>query len=253
MMRSVQLLKRFVVAGWITALVAVPTLAPAEAARFGFELVIPAKQPYVMASATPASTAKTQNQTLERANAQARQILQRLRTANEIPASLAPSIRVVRSNALNAYTNGQNIIITDTMWNTLRTTDQRAFVVSHELAHIVASHVQKTQLRRVGLAILDRYLLDQYITTGGGWWDTAGNVGLSLLDRYYARNMEYHADELGLDLMYRAGYNPHAAIQVLNILQQNQQGYLPAFLMDHPLESSRIERLVERYDIQQRR
>jgi predicted Zn-dependent protease len=178
----------------------------------------------------------------------AAQILQRIKKQNKVPASLGASIRVIPSQQLNAYTNGQTIVLTDKLWNTLKTDDQRAFVIAHELGHIMAKHIQQTQYRRVGLVVLDQYVLDRYLPQSG-LWNIMTNVGLNLADKYSSRNLEYQADDIGFQLMRRAGYRPRAAIEVLRTLERLQKNGTPGFLMDHPTDKARIQRLVEKYEI----
>lgn len=176
-------------------------------------------------------------------------ILDELKVANKIPQQIAPTIRVVNSKSLNAATNGRDLIITSALVDRLRTNDQRAFVISHELSHIALQHIGKTQFRHVGLSLLDALLLRRYVPEGS-IVGMAKDLGISLYDKRSSRVYEYEADDLGIQLMTRAGYNPQAAIEVFGILQAATPGSrTPEFLQDHPITSSRIQALVQKYKL----
>lgn len=177
------------------------------------------------------------------------QVLDRLKQTNGIPATLAPRVDVSDSTELNAATNGTNILITSALLSRLTTNDQRAFVISHELSHVVLSHIAKTQIRRVGLSVLDSLLLRRYVPQGG-LLDLAKNWGFELYDKRSGRVYEYQADDVGIQLMAKAGYNPQAAIEVFKILQAGTpNSRTPEFLLDHPITESRIHALVQKYKL----
>lgn len=179
---------------------------------------------------------------------QAEAILKRLLEANQIPKEAWPTLKIERSNTLNAATDGQNLLITDSLLEKLRTDDERAFVISHELAHILLSHISKTQLRRTGLSLLDFFLARK--VGSNSLLATASRLGINLVDLKSSRGYEYQADDLGVQLMSKAGYNPQAAIQVFDILEANNPTRnAPGFLLSHPISRSRIEALVKKYKL----
>jgi len=59
----------------------------------------------------------------------------------------------------------------------------------------------------------------------------------------YGRTQEYEADQIGLILMARAGYDPRAALDFWQrmMARQNQQFRPPEFLSTHPSDANRIE------------
>lgn len=184
-------------------------------------------------------------------------ILVRLMAQNNIPRGTITNIQVVDADQLNAATNGQQIIITDELWRTLQTNDQRAFVIAHELAHVVEGHIPETMLRQVGLSLISRLVIDRYLPggdLGGVLLNRASNAALALFDLKFSRGAELEADEAGLQLMTQANYRPMAAVETLEILQAASPGSaLPEFLQSHPLEESRIRALAARYQQAQQR
>ncbi len=195
---------------------------------------------------TPLRVVKPLNQPLMGPQA----ILDFIKSKDGIPASVASTITVEKSSVLNSYTDGQSIVITSGLLDKLPTNDQRAFVISHELSHVLLSHVTKTEVRRVGLSLFDALVVQRYVGKGTPL-DSATRFGLGLVDMRSSRGYEYQADDLGVRLMSEAGYNPEAAIQVFAILKANTPAnQTPGFLMDHPITDDRIQALVRKYQLQ---
>ena len=176
-------------------------------------------------------------------------ILDFIKTKAGIPATVASAITVEKSSVLNSYTDGQRIVITSSLLEKLPTNDERAFVISHELSHVLLSHVTKTEVRRMGLSLFDAFIVQRYVGKGTPL-DSATRFGLGLVDMRSSRGYEYQADDLGVRLMTEAGYNPEAAIQVFGILKANTPAnQTPGFLMDHPITDDRIQALVRKYQL----
>jgi predicted Zn-dependent protease len=167
----------------------------------------------------------------------------RLKRANNIPETTVKSVQMMDSNDMNAATDGQQIMVTTRLWNTFKTDDQRAFVVAHELSHIMLGHVPKTQLRRVGLSLVNRLISNR---TGGRGFE---NAGLALLDMKFSRGMEYQADDLGVQMMTKAGYSAQGAIEGFKILKANAGNAGPEFLQSHPLTESRVRSLAQKHGL----
>jgi Zn-dependent protease with chaperone function len=176
-------------------------------------------------------------------------ILENLKSKNDVPAEVAATLSVENSNVLNSYTDGQKIVITSNLLNKLTTSDERAFVISHELSHVLLDHVGKTQLRRTGLSLFDALVVRRYVSQGSPM-DLATRFGLGLVDLRSSRGYEMQADDLGVRLMSQAGYDPEAAIQVFDILKANTPANkTPGFLLDHPITDERIRVLVQKYKL----
>jgi predicted Zn-dependent protease len=174
-------------------------------------------------------------------------IVNRLISLNQLSPQLVQSVGMERNATLNAYTNGQSIVITDGLWTALTTPDERAFVLSHELSHIVLRHIEKTQVRRVGFSLLDNVL--NRFSGQNRLIGVASSIGMSLVDKKFSRNVEYQADELGIQLMQRAGYNPKAALSVFSTLSRADRSGSPEFLRSHPISQSRVQALVRKYQL----
>jgi predicted Zn-dependent protease len=60
-----------------------------------------------------------------------------------------------------------------------------------------------------------------------------------------SRVAESEADEIGIELAAKAGYNPNAAISLWDKMAQVSGGGPPQFLSTHPSPANRQERLAE--------
>jgi predicted Zn-dependent protease len=177
------------------------------------------------------------------------QIVDKLLRDNHIPAEKVSSVKLDKQNVLNAYTDGRNIVITQKLWNALKTNDERAFVVSHELGHIMANHITKAVLRNTGFSILTRVVAE---ATGNAWLTVGTDLGLKLTNMKFSRTQELEADERGIIEMKTAGYNPNAALAVFKVLQGgdgSNKGKATEFLKTHPIPQSRIEQLVKKHGL----
>lgn len=84
------------------------------------------------------------------------------------------------SSAINAYANGRTIVVTAGMMNFVKSDDELAYIIGHELAHNTQSHIRKS--------------ITNYVLSLGG--------------TRYTRIFEQEADYVGLYYMVRAGYDP---------------------------------------------
>ncbi|MEZ9537234.1 M48 family metallopeptidase [Shewanella sp. 10N.286.51.B8] len=122
--------------------------------------------------------------------------------------------------------------------------DQLATVIGHEVAHVLASHgneqVSRSQMTNAGMQMADIALgasgvanKDLYMAGLG----LGAQVGILLP---FGRDQESESDELGLELMAKAGFNPAKSV----VLWQNmakaggEQG--PELFSTHPSHSTRI-------------
>jgi len=115
--------------------------------------------------------------------------------------------------------------------------DEIAFVVGHEMAHVVYRHAA------------DR-VFALSVTSLATRWVTAGNPMLTgiagrLVAEGYSRSQELEADTYAARLTRAAQFNPQAGIALLRRLLplSRQPGGLAQFFASHPPVSERIENL----------
>lgn len=116
--------------------------------------------------------------------------------------------------------------------------DGLAVIMGHEIAHAIARHsaerMSQNSLLNLGGSILEVIPA----TSGyGNVYGAAATIGFMLP---YSRKHESEADELGLMLMAKAGYNPQKAAEFWQRMSASGSGAGASFLSTHPSDSKRI-------------
>jgi beta-barrel assembly-enhancing protease len=137
---------------------------------------------------------------------------------------------------------GGQIFITVALLARLKTADQLAGVLGHEVGHVLArhsaEHIAKQQLTQgiTGAVVMGAgsYQMAQVAQMVGG-----------LINMKYGREDELEADKLGLCLMSQAGYNPTSLIEVMQILAEATGGRArqPEFASTHPNPENRAQKI----------
>ena len=160
-------------------------------------------------------------------------------------------IEVIKSKELNAWAmpGGKMAFYTGLVESLNLTDDEIATVMGHEMAHALKEHGKKKanmgQFTDV-LAGVAHVALSTQIGSDG----SAIVVGLTkdwALDKPYSRSAETEADEVGLLLMAKSGYNPQAAPGLWDKMQKaskSLQGVLDKLSSTHPSDKDRQENLL---------
>jgi predicted Zn-dependent protease len=128
------------------------------------------------------------------------------------------------------------------------TPDQLAAVIGHEIGHVKKRHsnerVSSQVVASLGLQAVELF-------TSGKKSSPYIMAGLGLGTQYgvlmpFGRRQETEADEVGLKLMARAGFDPRAAVQLWRNMQNATGKGPPAFLSTHPSNKQRIQDLEKR-------
>ena len=154
------------------------------------------------------------------------------------------TIKVIDSDEVNAfalpggffYVNSGLILAADEE-------AELAGVMAHEISHVCARHGMR-QMTRANLANIATIPL---IFVGGGIgygiYEAAG-LGLPLTFMKFQRNFEAEADYLGLQYMYKTGYDPQAFISFFEKIQAKEKkkpGTIAKAFASHPQTPDRIE------------
>lgn len=123
-----------------------------------------------------------------------------------------------------------------------------AFVLSHEVGHALARHGAERmseqlliQLGQQGLNIAIANKSPEAIQAINLGYGIASTVGVSLP---FSRIQEYEADNIGIILMAKAGYDPRKAPEFFERMMKEAPGKsTPEFLSTHPADDNRIRRL----------
>jgi predicted Zn-dependent protease len=125
------------------------------------------------------------------------------------------------------------------------TDDEIAQVMGHEISHALANHTAErmsialaTQLGLSGVAIATNdSVYKGAILTGSS---LAAATAITLPN---SRTAESEADQIGIELAARAGYDPRAAVTLWQKMARVGGGGPPQFLSTHPSPANRQEKL----------
>ena len=150
---------------------------------------------------------------------------------------------VQKTKELNAYCMpGGRIMVYSGLIESLDTTDaELATVIAHEVAHALREHTRE----RVSRAYAQQLVLSGAAAVTGvseGTANLANMIGEVTFQLPFSREQESEADQIGLELMARAGYDPHAAVTLWNKMSAAAgSGGQPKFLSTHPAPTDRIK------------
>jgi predicted Zn-dependent protease len=123
-----------------------------------------------------------------------------------------------------------------------RNTDEIAFILGHEMAHVIRGHAMQRIISNSAISTASsatplRGLL-------GGW---LRKVGVQFLETAYSRELESEADRLAVRLVSAARFDPQAAIKLLSRLKQLKtpkgEFDLGIYFSTHPAFEERIRNI----------
>jgi len=118
--------------------------------------------------------------------------------------------------------------------------DELAGVVAHEISHVVARHVIKQVETQQEIGAIGAILLGQ---NPSGLQQLLAQVIAGGAMARFSRADEKEADDLGLQFMTKAGYDPHGMLdmfQKLLSLEKGGNSTVTRFFADHPGTQDRI-------------
>jgi predicted Zn-dependent protease len=159
---------------------------------------------------------------------------------------------LVNTDVVNAFAvPGCYIYMTRGLMGLVNSEDELASVLAHEVGHIVGDHSERQQrrsvLRGLGAAAVG-------LITGSERLSQLAFQAAELFGLRYSRAQEYESDDLGIRYMRSAGYDPHAAADMLQALARQERfmagaaedaSGIPEWARTHPLTENRIERASE--------
>lgn len=166
-------------------------------------------------------------------------------------------IYIVRDDGFNAFVRGgEDVFIYTGLLTRIKTPAALQAVVAHELGHTIGGHMAQMSDRMS--AELKRAMLFQALgvglmVAGGnpslGMGVMAGAGGVSQQSMLaFSRDEERIADNLGLDLMLRAGANPEGFVTVfqqMNDISGEIENRINPNRINHPLTSERLNNIRE--------
>lgn len=162
---------------------------------------------------------------------------------------------VIQSPELNALsTPGGYVFVTSKFLQELKSEDELAAVLAHEIGHIVRGHgvsaISQSNLTKavtlLGKAELESRANGNIAAVTGIFGDSVNQVVDTLLVSGYSRSKEYEADAYAHTLLVRAGYDPKALVQVLKTIEAGKKGAQSSgWYKTHPDPDDRISKLED--------
>lgn len=150
---------------------------------------------------------------------------------------------IIATDSVNAFaTPGGIILLTRGLIDVLTNEDELAFVLAHEVAHVVRRHHYAVVQRQ---KIVERAAQALQATSDSDVAKLSQASGV-IYARGLDKGAEFEADRLGVEWITRAGYDPAAALGALEKLQRLGGSDPRAELMfsTHPSPNERLDQLL---------
>jgi len=161
-------------------------------------------------------------------------------------AKVAFRIKVIDSDEVNAFAlPGGFMYINTGLLIATQDEAELAGVMAHEIAHVAARHATRQMTRQ---KMFDFASLPLVFVGGGAGMilQTAMGAAKPLGLNKFSRSFEAEADYLGVQYLYKAGYDPAALISFferMNTLQRHKGGAVAKAFSTHPETRDRIRKL----------
>ena len=152
---------------------------------------------------------------------------------------------VLKTDSVNAFaTPGGFVMVTVGLVKQLQSEDELAFVLSHEMAHVLRRHHYKVVLRQ---RLAETAAKNLQAAAGGAANSALSQASAEIYARGLDKTTEFEADQLGVELMTRAGYDPAASIGVLERLQRikGDDPRTELLFSTHPSPGERLDHLLQ--------
>jgi predicted Zn-dependent protease len=156
------------------------------------------------------------------------------------------TIKVIDSDEINAFAlPGGFFYVNSGLVLRADEESELAGVMAHEIAHVAARHGTRNATK----AELTQMAMIPLILLGPGGWTGYGiyqglNFAIPLTYLRFSRSAEAEADYLGLQYMYKAGYDPNSFVSFFEKVQAEERrkpGSIPKIFSTHPPTPDRIQ------------
>ena len=160
------------------------------------------------------------------------------------------TVKVIDDPSLNAFALPGGFLYVNTgLIMAAEEEDQVAGVIGHEIAHVAARHwaSQMTKMTFAQFAMLPLIFIPMSYPVYMGVME-AYMQGVPLAFLKFNRGAEAEADYLGIQYMYKAGYDPNSYVAFFGKVMEEERrmpGSMPQVFMDHPPTGDRIIKCEE--------
>jgi predicted Zn-dependent protease len=155
------------------------------------------------------------------------------------------TVKVIDSEQLNAFAlPGGFFFVNSGLILAADEEAEMAGVMAHEIAHVTARHGTKNASK----AQIAQWAMLPLLIFGPGGWAGYGiyqglSFGLPLAFLKFSRGAEREADFLGIQYMYKAGYDPTSFIsffEKIKEIERKRPGSVPKIFSSHPPTQNRV-------------
>jgi len=150
---------------------------------------------------------------------------------------------VLDDPSINAFAiKGGFVHVNIGLLNFVSSDDDLAAALGHEMGHVELHHVTKGESANAVIGILEGIISILSLPAA-----VLTSIGGELMTEKYSRAQELQADHYGVSIMSKAGFDPHAAVDVmrrLGLMDPGPESRADKAFLDHPNPSDRVAHLL---------
>ncbi|HGG60895.1 MAG TPA: peptidase M48 [Gammaproteobacteria bacterium] len=158
---------------------------------------------------------------------------------------------IINSSVPNAWAlPGGKIVVNRGLLTALRSENELAAVLGHEITHAAARHGARAMSR--GLLVQGAMLGAVIASQGKDYAQLAqlgASIGGQLITQKYGRDAEREADFHGMKYMSKAGYDPQGAVELqktfVKLFEKHSQDWLSGLFASHPPSAERVQNNIK--------
>lgn len=152
---------------------------------------------------------------------------------------------IVKEKQVNAFAlPGGNVVVFSGILEKLKSSEELAALLSHEVTHIKERH----SLKGLARSLAGSLLISLTFGDAGSLGSILANQGDNIYQLGFSRGMEKEADLEGLQMMYHNHIDPRGMVYLMERLreeEQKQESKMLAYLNSHPITEERITYIKE--------